>query len=190
MAILTANGITFAVGDELNSRRQIFDIGTDWVFYQASAPTYWTRSEANNNKALRVVSGNGGVTGGTSAFTTVMSNFNVGGSFSFPTNSTGGHSISLVQTPVHSHGNGGSIALNAVPALTNPDGVFTGWNGGDVNRAGGWTRTAPGTGDTTSPTGVRGAAHSHPFSASATLSNQPVNIAVQYIDVIICSFNG
>jgi hypothetical protein len=190
MAILTANGITFAVGNELNSRRQIFDIGTNWVFYQASAPTFWTKSDTNNNKALRVVAGSGGITAGTQVFTTVMSNFNVGGGFSFPTSSTGGHPISLTETPIHAHGNGGSINLNAVPALFNPDGAFVGWNGGDVNRAGGWTRIGANSGDTTSPTGVRGANHSHPFSASATLSNQPINIAVQYIDVISCTFNG
>ncbi len=190
MAILTASGITFAVGNELNSRRQIFDIGTNWIFYQASAPTYWTKSDTNNNKALRIVAGSGGVTAGSAAFTTVMSNFSLGGSFGFTTNSTGGHPISLTETPLHSHGSGGSIALNAVPAAFNPDGSFAGWNGGDVNRAGGWTRTPPDTGDTTTPTGTRGAAHSHPFSASATLAGQPVSIAVQYIDVISCTFNG
>jgi hypothetical protein len=189
MARLTPDGVRFSSGNELNSRRQIFATNTAWVFYQANAPTGWTKSTTHNDKALRLISGTGGGSGGTSTFSTIMRNFNVGGSFSIPTNSTGGHSVTLAQTPVHAHGNGGSIGLNAVPALFNPSGNFSGWNGGDVRRAGGWTRTSPNTGNT-SPTSTRGASHSHPFSSSASLSNQPVNIAVQYIDVIICTFNG
>jgi hypothetical protein len=190
MARLTSNGIRFSSGDALNSRRQIFALNTAWVFYQASAPVGWAKSTTDNDKALRVVSGTaGGSSGGTSSFSTVMSTFNVGGSFSFPTSSTGGRAITLGQTPIHAHGNGGSIQLNAVPASFNPDGNFTNWNGGDVRRAGGWTRNSPATGDT-EPTSLRGQNHSHPFSASASLANQPINIAVQYIDVIICKFNG
>jgi hypothetical protein len=189
MARLTPDGVRFSVGDELNSRRQIFALDTAWVFYQSSAPLYWTKSTTHNDKALRLVSGTGGGSGGTSSFSTVMGNFNIGGSFSFPTGSTGGTSITLAQTPIHAHGNGGSIQLNAVPANFNPAGNFTGWNGGDVVRAGGWSRNSPATGDT-SPTSLRDQGHQHPFSASASIANQPVSIAVQYIDVIICTFNG
>jgi len=189
MARLTPDGVRFSLGNELNSRRQIFELDTAWVFYQANAPLYWTKSTTHNDKALRLVSGTGGGSGGTSSFSTVMGNFNIGGSFSFPTSSTGGHDIELAETPIHAHGNGGSIRLNAVPRNTDPDGNFVSWNGGDVRRASGWTRTSPNTGDT-SPTSLRNQEHSHPFSASASLANQPVSIAVQYIDVIICTFNG
>ena len=189
MARLTANGVTFSVGDELNSRRQIFDTNTAWVFYQADAPTGWTKSTTHNDKALRLVNGTGGGFAGTNSFSTVMGNFNIGGSFSISSNSTGGYAITLGQTPFHGHGNGGSIALNEVPAAYDPDGNFAGWNGGDVTRGAGWSRNAPGTGDT-SPTGSRNQEHFHPFGASASLANQPVNIAVQYVDVIICTFNG
>lgn len=38
---------------------------TAMVFYQAAAPTGWTKSVAHNDKALRVVSGAGGGAGGT-----------------------------------------------------------------------------------------------------------------------------
>ncbi len=41
-----------------------FAAGTAMVFHQAAAPTGWTQSAANNDKALRVVSGAGGGTGG------------------------------------------------------------------------------------------------------------------------------
>ena len=41
--------------------------GTKTDFFQASAPTDWTQDATNNDKMLRVVSGTGGGTGGTSA---------------------------------------------------------------------------------------------------------------------------
>jgi len=189
MARLTPDGVRFSVGDELNSRRQIFATSTAWLFYQTAAPTGWTKVLTHNDKSLRLVSGTGGGSGGTNSFSTVMGNFNIGGSFSFPTGSTGDTSITLDQTPIHSHDNAGSIGLNAVPINFNPAGGFASWNGGDVQRSGGWTRNSPTTGDT-SPTSLRNQGHSHPFSASASVSNQPVSIAVQYIDVIICTFNG
>lgn len=39
--------------------------GSVMAFFQASAPTGWTKVTSQNNKVLRVVSGNGGGTGGT-----------------------------------------------------------------------------------------------------------------------------
>ena len=43
------------------------EAGSKTDFFQASAPTDWTQDTANNDKMLRVVSGSGGGTGGTSA---------------------------------------------------------------------------------------------------------------------------
>ena len=48
--------------------------GSVMLFYQGSAPTGWTKVTTQNNKALRVVSGTGGGTGGNNNFTTVFSN--------------------------------------------------------------------------------------------------------------------
>lgn len=124
MARLTPDGVRFSVGDELNSRRQIFATSTAWLFYQTAAPTGWTKVLTHNDKSLRLVSGTGGGSGGTNSFSTVMGNFNIGGSFSFPTGSTGDTSITLDQTPIHSHDNAGSIGLNAVPINFNPAGVL------------------------------------------------------------------
>lgn len=45
--------------------------GTDMVFYQAAAPTGWTKGTTQNDKALRVVSGNGGGSGGSRALSSV-----------------------------------------------------------------------------------------------------------------------
>lgn len=186
MAKLTSSGINFASGDDLNSRRQIFPTGTSWIFHQASAPTGWTQVTTQNNKALRVVSGTGGGSGGTNSFTTTMSSFNIGGSLT-SSNATGGTGLDTTQITSHTHPSNG-VQLNAVPQNFNPDGAFVGWNGGDVIRATGWTRNTPATGATgTAPVGN---AHSHPFSGTGTVPNQSVDIAVQYIDVIICTFDG
>jgi hypothetical protein len=46
--------------------------GSVMVFYQAAAPTGFTKLVTHNDKTLRVVSGAGGVAGGTNSFSTVM----------------------------------------------------------------------------------------------------------------------
>jgi hypothetical protein len=68
-----------------------FPSGTVMLFVQTSAPTGWTKSTANNNKALRVVSGTAG-TGGTVAFTTAFAN-----------GSTGSKTLATAEIPAHSH---------------------------------------------------------------------------------------
>ena len=188
MARLTSSGIRFQdipTVDELTSKRGIFPTGTAWVFYQSSTPTGWTRSTTHNNKALRVVSGDGGGSGGTNSFTTTMSSFTIGGTLS-TVNATGDTGLSAPQIPGHTHP--ANVGLNAVPAIYNPDGTFIGWNGGAVGRAAGWTRSFPGTGAT--GTVPNGDGHNHPFSGTGTVPNQTVGIEVQYIDVIICTFDG
>ena len=188
MAILTSTGIEFSVGDSLNSRRHIFATGTSWIFYQTTSPTGWTKSITHDNKALRVVSGSGGVSGGTNTFTSTMTSFNIGGPLT-STDATGGHSLTTSQIASHFHGSGGEIGLLANPASYNPDGNFTGWTGGDVRRNPGWSRTFPSSGGI-NPNNTGGATHSHPVSGSGTLTNQPISISVSYIDIIICNFDG
>ena len=46
--------------------------GSKMLFYQASAPTGWTKLTTDNNKTLRVVSGSGGGSGGTNTFTSAF----------------------------------------------------------------------------------------------------------------------
>lgn len=69
-----------------------FRSGTTLLFYQAAAPLGWTKLTSQNDKALRVVSGSGGVSGGTNAFSTVMAQSVVGSS-----------SLSIAQLPSHGH---------------------------------------------------------------------------------------
>jgi len=72
----TANSSTYLRGDQtwqsISAPAAEFTSGTTIVFYQASAPTGWTKSTSHDNKALRVVSGTGGGSGGSSSFTSVF----------------------------------------------------------------------------------------------------------------------
>lgn len=168
-ARLTSTGVTFSDGTSLNSKYGIVPQSAVSIFYQSAAPTNWTKLTTHNNKTLRVVSGAGGGSGGTTAFTSVFPNstipFSLSGSV---TGSVGNHTLSTPQLPVHSHGNGGSIGLSP--------------GAGDVSSGPGWSRTFPGTANQGG-----GGAHTHPLSASASFSTT-LDLRVQYIDVIICSF--
>jgi hypothetical protein len=189
MARLTDNGILFSTGNELNSKRQIFSLDTAWTFYQNTTPTGWTKVTAHNDKSLRVVSGAGGESGGTNSFTSTFSPKTIGGPFNIIAGG-GGFALTTPQIAVHSHGNGGEIGVSANTALFNPDGNQTGWNGGDVARPpsgnNAWIRNSPSTDDAGS-----GESHSHPnVSLSTSAPDQTVTLNVQYIDIIICTFNG
>lgn len=65
-----------------------FAAGTAMVFKQAAAPTGWTQSVADNDAALRVVSGAPGASAGTLA----LSSANVGS-----------HALSVAEMPAHGH---------------------------------------------------------------------------------------
>jgi hypothetical protein len=94
-----------------------FPSGTALPFYNASAPIGWTKSTANNDKALRVVSGVGGVSGGTNAFSSVMAQTVVGST-----------TITQATMPSHTHSvaagsngltyttaAGGGVGIAAIP---------------------------------------------------------------------------
>jgi hypothetical protein len=198
MARLTADGIRFSTGNALNSRRQIFALDTAWTFYQNTTPTGWTKVSDHNNKALRVVSGAGGGSGGTNSFTSTFSPKTIGGTINFSVGG-GDYSLTSPQIAAHTHDNGGEIGLSGNPAAFNPDGAQTGWNGGNIARPpsgnNAWTRNSPGSGqiNPVNPlgVGVGGAAHSHSAgTASVAAPNNTVTLDVRYIDIIVCTFNG
>jgi len=187
-ARVTSTGIRFSDDTILTTKFGIIPENSVTIFYQASAPPRWTKSTTHNDKTLRVVSDAGGGYGGSLSFTTVFPNSlkNVSETYGI-IGSVGGHTLVTSQIASHAHGNGGSIALSGVAANYDPDGNFSGWNGGDVARAGGWSRSSPGPG--TAGFFAGGEAHSHPWSGSAVFS-QNIDLRVQYIDVISCTFNG
>jgi microcystin-dependent protein len=132
--------------------------GTTMLFAQANAPTGWTKSTTHNNKALRVVSGAGGGSGGSVAFTSAFASQAVIGT-------VGGTSLTIAQMPAHTHtytaGGSATIALSA--------------GGVPVNQS---SPASSNTGSTGS-----GDPHSHSFSGTA------INLAVQYVDIIIAVKN-
>lgn len=65
---------------------------TKMLFAQANAPTGWTRDTTHNDKALRVVSGTGGGSGGSVSFSTVFGRTAVDAS-----------SLSIAQLAAHQH---------------------------------------------------------------------------------------
>ena len=184
-AKLTPDGIQFGDGTTLISKRGIIPQSASMVFYQSAAPTGWTKQTTHDNKALRLISGSGGGSGGTQPFTTVCSpSFKYAGTLT-TTKASGNRALSSPQIPSHLHGQPGRFVVAAVPALFNPAGQFTGWNGGDLRRAGGWSRVSSGTGNN-----VPGAAnHNHPVSASGPV-NTTFSLGVRYMNVLVCSFNG
>jgi hypothetical protein len=195
-ARVTPTGFLFGDGTTLTTKFGIIPQNSVTIFYQDSAPLRWKKSTTHNDKTLRVVSGEGdfntgGLSGGTQPFTTIFPNSlkNISGTYPITTTTTAGtdktgnHTLLTSEIASHSHGNGGTVQLNAVPSNTDPDGTIT-WNGGDVSRAAGWSRDSPGVANAGT-----GGSHNHPWSGSASFS-QNIDLRVQYIDVISCKFDG
>lgn len=72
-----------------------FPAGTKMLFAQAAAPVGWTKDTTHNDKSLRVVSGTGGGSGGSVAFSTL-----------FGRTAVDGTSLSEAQLAAHKHGYG------------------------------------------------------------------------------------
>jgi len=188
-------GLTWAT---VSSEDYIPD-GSVMVFFQANAPTGWTKVTSQNDKTLRVVSGTGGGTGGDWAMSAGETTSSHGGhahssaahthngaAHSHNHNlSAGAHTLSTSEMPSHSH------SLNAVDGGGNP-------------RPAAWDKTGQNNPVSTASAGSS-SSHSHSLSGSissggsgATGSTTPGDTgsagshthtiaAPQYIDVIICS---
>jgi hypothetical protein len=144
------------------------------LFVQTAAPTGWTKSTTHDNKALRVVSGTAS-SGGSVAFTTAFASQTPSGSVSINTSglSAGATTLTTSQIPSHVHDQRrGSNAGSGNPPL------FDGRT----------DRSLQVTGGTTFATGG-GSSHTHSISGSATgtFTGNAINLAVQYVDVIIAT---
>lgn len=149
-----------------NGTNSEFAATTAIVFYQAAAPTGWTKATTHDNKAMRVVTGaTGGGSGGTTAFTSVFTN-------QTPTITTSGLSagattLNTTQIPSHNHSynnwSGGCFGNGPQPSSCYA------WANSNTGSAGG------------------GGSHTHSIAGSATSS--AVTLNVQYVDVIICTKN-
>jgi hypothetical protein len=156
--------------------------GAVMLFYQAAAPLGWTKVTTQNDKALRVVSGSGGVSGGTNPFSTVMAQ-----------TVTGNHTLALAETPagilasatntITTYLAGGST--NYAPYVTGYSWYTTGsayaLPGVAANDDNYCTYTSYGQyaqAIQVGSTNTGGGAHNH-----------PITMQIQYCDVIICSKN-
>jgi len=93
------------------------------VFYQSAAPTGWTKSTAQNDKALRVVSGSGGGTGGSHNLSSPPStaHTHTGGSHSHTSAAhTHGQPSHTHSIGAHSHGNNLSAAAHTLSTAQMP----------------------------------------------------------------------
>lgn len=83
---------SLVITDATNGARRVgdsFATGTSTIFYQATAPIGWTKSTASHDFAIQVVTdGNGGTTGGSTAFSSVFT----------------ARTITIANLPAHAHG--------------------------------------------------------------------------------------
>ena len=167
--------------------------GTVMVFYQAAAPTGWTKSTSNNDKALRVVSGNGGGTGGTHALSSPpsLAHTHSGGSHDHTVGahshgnnlSAAAHTLSESQMPSHRHYSGQTYynaTGNPYPAGGRGSGSGTNWY--TAYAGGGGSHSHSMSGSVSNSTAFNSGA-----STVVTDSTTPTAFAPQYIDVIICA---
>jgi len=139
---------------------QEFESGTRILFQQTAAPTGWTKDTTHNDKALRVVNG-AASSGGSVAFTSAFTSQAISGS-------VGSTTLVESQIPSHTHTHRGYVTVKGGSAWPN-----SGGGGGATISNSGLTTTATG----------GGGSHNHSFSANA------INLAVQYVDVIIATKN-
>ena len=171
---ITSTGITFPdATTQTTAAASEFTSGTLMLFQQTAAPTGWTKQTTHNNKALRVVTGTAS-SGGSVAFTTAFASQTPTGSVSITSvsGSAGATTLTTPQIPSHTHLAGSVQAVQT----TKPG------SGANV-------RNATNTGPATSSTGG-GGSHTHPFSfssGSGTFTGSAINLAVQYVDLIIAS---
>ena len=147
--------------EQVTAATTAFPSGTVMLFVQSAAPTGWTKSTAHNDKALRVVSGSVS-SGGSVAFSSAFASQAVSGSVS-----VGATTLSTAQMPSHNH----SINIYGNTMM-----YYLG------STAGGDTSIFAST-----VTGSAGGGGSHAHSAS--FSGTAINMAVQYVDVILATKN-
>lgn len=178
--------------------------GSAMLFYQASAPTGWTKQTAHNDKSLRVVSGTGGGSGGSTAFTSVFTSRtpsgSVSSSFSGSTNgasaniSVNSTTLSTSQLANHGHSFENGFFAENNGNYGNFGSSVQGSNNGNDNDNRPFTRGdntgGSGSGDSHSH-GISQSDHSHGLSGSvsSSFSGSSMDFAVQYVDVIICTRN-
>jgi len=182
-AVTFANGVgtpvtlpqgarTIVITDGTNGPRkatEAFASGTPMLFFSAAAPVGWTKSTTHNNKAIRLVSGTGGATGGTADFTTVFTSRT-------PAGTVGDTALTIAQIPLHGH----PFRLSGGGSADNNSGGFALELNDQTNYPAFTGTPAQTTGQQIGGTGG-GQVHTHSFTGTA------MDFAVAYVDAIICT---
>lgn len=206
MSVLNATGIVFGSDSTvLNSKYGIVPQGSRMVYFQASAPTGWAQVTTStlNNAMMRVVSGTGGGTGGTTGFGSVFptSLRPFSGNFNYANRQTSGYGLTSNQNAIHAH-----------PGFL-PSGAF-GPSPQQHTHTYQFTQTQPNLGEPGPQPGPAGnqplvmaqtnVPHSHNTAVGQVGNQNPhthgwvhqsssfsgqVDFRVQYIEVIVCSFS-
>lgn len=134
--------------------------GTAVLFYQSSAPTHWTKVTTTNDCALRLVSGSGGVSGGTVGFATLFARTTTDGYTLTGTDipASGIVGTSGDDSPDHHHQSNDAGNKGRGGGVTAPNDV---WNGGNTGQDSGGASSRHGHGPGTFVVNGGGGAHSH-----------------------------
>jgi len=167
MARLTANGIQFDLADannSINSYYWMYPAGTQKMFWEASAPTGWTKDTGSNNRALRVVTGSSGGSngGGTRSFTALFTN----------TRDTGGRALSVANLPSHRHW----VSRAPIDDNNNSQWSTNTQEFGLYSDAGTYSASDQN----------RSVGRNTAYTGSGTTHDHDMDLRVQYVDVIIC----
>lgn len=176
-------GIDFADNSRMQSLFDIIPSGTKILIHASTAPTGWTKRTDNsfNNAALRIVSQTAWVPNtqtGRTAFTQAFKEHQKSHTITSTITGldVGNHTLTTPEIPKHSHNmpnaGGGAAVSNSTPS----------------NQGGQRADMTSGTTGQFSSSGY----HKHPItyqSVSGPLTTNH-NIAVRYVDVILCTYNG
>jgi hypothetical protein len=158
-----------------NGSSSSFPAGTVWSFAQAAAPTGWTQVTTYNNVGVRIVSGVGGGSGGSIAFSTLFSlTSSYTGSINITSGTVGNTTLSTAQLATHSH----TLTLSTVGNFNCGGGAYF----NSCTDAGGSPAPA------FSSTGGD-ASHTHSLVGTAAAGNFTSDFNLQYVDVILASKN-
>jgi len=158
-------------GEKGDPGTEEYNSGTTCLFYQASAPVGYTKITSHDNAALRVVSGGGGGSGGTQAFTSAFQSHTPSGSVSVSVNN---HTLSSSQMAQHSH----TVYYSRATSTASTGGSF-----GTV------TNIHSSGGTNNQSTGNAGSNSGHSHGSSGSFSGNAINLAVKYVDIIIATKN-
>lgn len=168
-----------------------FPAGTVLVFAQTAAPTGWTKLTTHNDKALRVVSGSAS-SGGSVAFTTAFASQSVSGT-------VGNTTLTTSQIPSHTHTGTTDSSGSHSHTTVNSSGIGSGSQIGNFkDYANAYSYLLTNGSSTPAFSTSTDGAHTHTFTTDSTggggshthtFTGTAINLAVQYVDVILASKN-